>query len=83
MQSRSALFTNELKITGLRDDFRCFRSKMFFHTFSTVPLSTVPLNKPGLYSAGYVVSVSILTSRDLLGLETILERDRSRIDRRA
>jgi len=31
------LFTIELK---LRDDFRCFRSKMCFGTFSTVPLNS-------------------------------------------
>jgi len=31
------LFTIELK---LRDDFRCFRSKMCFRTFSTVPLNS-------------------------------------------
>jgi len=35
--SRQALFTNELK---LRDDFRFFRSKMCFRTFSTVPLNS-------------------------------------------
>jgi len=37
------LFTIELK---LRDDFRCFRVKMCFRTFSTVPLNSpiaVPL----------------------------------------
>jgi len=32
------LFTNELK---LRDDFRCFRSKMCFRTFSTLPLKLI------------------------------------------
>jgi len=31
------LFTIELKLV---DDFRCFRSKMFFRTFSTVPLNS-------------------------------------------
>jgi len=31
------LFTIEL---NLRDDFRCFRSKMCFRTFSTVPLNS-------------------------------------------
>jgi len=36
------LFTIELK---LRDDFRCFRSKMCFRTFCTVPLNSCMILK--------------------------------------
>jgi len=67
------LFTIELK---LRDDFRCFRLKMCFRTFSTVPLnSTLLPNVSKADSGSWNTAPLICLSATVIKLKSLVRLD--------